>query len=130
MFLGVLFPTAAAAFIVYCFVLGIRHGCDNARSAFCGRSTFRCCIVVSCSGCNCCGVQVALGGKDVLAMLSIANVWTLLLMIKDCCRSTLICDCHVVVWMSRLSLPLSDCVQVALGGKDVVVTKMLIAFEL
>ena len=57
-----------------------------------------------------------------------------------------LCDCHVVVWVSRLplplplpdrvvvvvtavfqlSLPLADRVQVALGGKDVMVTNMLI----
>jgi len=40
-------------------------------------------IVNSCTGCSCCGVPVALGGKDVLAMLFIADVSTLLLMIKD-----------------------------------------------
>ena len=56
----------------------------------------------------CCGVLVALGAKDVLAMLLTADVLTLLLMIKDCCRSTFCCC--VVVRTSRLPLllPLSD----------------------
>ena len=48
-------------------------------------------------------VPVALGRKDVLAMLLIADVSALLLMIKDCCRSAFfaiamllsVChDCH------------------------------------
>ena len=44
-------------------------------------------IVESRSGCCCCGVSVALGGKNVLAMLLIEDVSTLLMMLKDCCRS-------------------------------------------
>ena len=45
-------------------------------------------IVGSCSGCShcCCGALVALGGKNVLTMLLIADVSTLLLVIKNCWR--------------------------------------------
>ena len=59
------------------------------------------------------GVPVALGAKDALAMLLIADVLTLLLMIKDCCRSAF--RCCVVVYASQLPLilPLSDCVPIA-----------------
>ena len=79
-------------------------------------------IVGSRSDCSCCcGDPVALGGKDVMVKkMLIADVSTLLLMIKDCCQST-IHDCYVVVCVSRLTLPLSDrvpvvIVPVALGG--------------
>ena len=89
-------------------------------------------IVESRSGCSCCcgdvrlplplsdRVPVALGGKNVLTMLLIADVLTLLLMIKDCCRSAFCC-CAVCISRFLLTLPLSDRVPVlvALGGKDV-----------
>ena len=61
-------------------------------------------------------VPVALGGKDVLTMLLIADVLTLLLLIKDCCRSAFRC-CVVVCNISRLPLPLSDCVPVDAEGR-------------
>ena len=53
-----------------------------------------------CSCCYCCGDPVALGAKDVLAMLLIADVLTSLLMINDCCRfaffviAMLLSACH------------------------------------
>ena len=37
-----------------------------------------------CSCCCCCGVPVALGRKDVMAMLLIVDVLTLLMLIMDC----------------------------------------------
>ena len=68
--------------------------------------------VLRCSCCCCSGVPVALGAKDVLAILLIAGVLTLLMMIKDCCRSAF--HCCVVVYASRLPLllPLPNCVPV------------------
>ena len=65
-------------------------------------------------------VPVALGEKNMLALLFIADVLTLLLMIKDFCRS-MFCCC-VVAFVSQLPLPLSDCIPVGLvvlGGKGV-----------
>ena len=42
-------------------------------------------IVGSRSGCSCCGIEVSLGGKDVMVtIILIENVLTSLLMIKDC----------------------------------------------
>ena len=46
-------------------------------------------IVGSLSGVSCCGVQVALGGKNVMvAKILIEDVSTLLLMIKELLRKT------------------------------------------
>ena len=62
-------------------------------------------------------------------MILIADVSILLLMmIKDCCLSAFR---SCVVWLSRFPLPLLDFVSVAvvlvaLGGKDVMVTNILI----
>ena len=64
--------------------------------------------------CRCCGVLVALGGKDLLVMLLIENVSALLMMLKDCCcqsRSTFRC-CVVCISQLPLPLPLLDRVPV------------------
>ena len=71
----------------------------------------------------------------MVTKMLIEDVLTLLLMMKDCCWSVF--RCCVVVCVSRLplALPLLDRVVVAaaaaavpvvLGGKDVMVSKMLI----
>ena len=74
----------------------------------------------SCNCCCCCGVPVTLGGKNVLAILLIEDVSSLLMMLKDCCRSTF--RCCVVICVSRLPLllPLSDCVPAVIVATAVV----------
>ena len=86
-------------------------------------------------------VPVALGGKDVLAMLLIEDVSTLLMMLGDCRRSAF--QCRVVICVSRLPLPPLFSIAIAIvgsrsgyrccccgvpvaGWKDIMVTKMLI----
>ena len=65
----------------------------------------------------------------MVVMIFIEDAPTLLIMLKDCCRSAFRC-CAVCVSQFPLPLPLLDCVPVVvvlvvLGGKDVMVTKML-----
>ena len=73
-------------------------------------------IVGSRSGCSCCcDVLVALGRKDVMGvMILIEDVLTLLMMLKDCCRSAFGCcvfcvsrfpltlTCRITIWMLLL----------------------------
>ena len=98
------------------------------------QSAFRCCVVVCVSRLPlpplsdrvsavvvCCGVLVALGGKDLLAMLLVEDASTLLMILKDCCRSRSAFRCFVVVCVSRLPLPpLSDRVSVVFIAAAVV----------
>ena len=65
-------------------LLGDRHDHKNAVVHVVSVSLyFTIAIVGLRSSCSCCGVLVALGWKDVLAMLLIANVSTLLFLVKD-----------------------------------------------
>ena len=93
-------------------------------------------IVGSRSGCSYCGLPVTLGGKNVLAMLLIENVSTLLMILKDCCRSRicvpLLCCLHFMIDIAIVRSR-SGCscycycgVPVALQGKDVMVAMILI----
>ena len=90
-----------------------------------------------CSGCSCCccyGVLVLLGGKDVLAVLLIEDMLTLLMMLKNCCRSRSAidvllpachnCHCHYHCRIAFRLLLLWCCS--CTWREDVGVTKMLI----
>ena len=74
------------------------------------------------SGCSycCCGVLVALEGKDVLAMLLIADVFDIIVDDKGLLPFRVLCDCYAVVYVSQLTLPSSDHILVVVVAAAVV----------